>query len=211
MQLTSIRNVFTLLSSITVFVVGRSLFLENPDDSELELDISRQEFKFQKFHHYEKLRVCHHFSEFEKINDPPPFFTNFSNSQICNFGTLESNLTDGLKPNCSWDKPPADQVSWSDRHVFKKLSLGAVALGFLFQGLIFHFFVPEKNACAEMENGDIEENQENQEECCENTDLSRSQILGKVSLRSSALAVDTAGMEKPDESPMVVLSPLFPT
>ena len=50
-QLTSIRNVFTLLSSIAVFVVGRSLFLENSDDSELELDISRHEFKFHKFHY----------------------------------------------------------------------------------------------------------------------------------------------------------------
>jgi hypothetical protein len=51
-----------------------------------------------------------------------------------------------------------------------------------------------------MESGDVEENQE---ECCENSDLSRSQILGKVSLRSSALAVDHAGKEKNDESPMV--------
>jgi len=147
-QLTSIRNVFTLLSSIAVFVVGRSLFLESPDNSELELDIP----------------------------------------------------SDGLKPNCSWDKPPADQVSWSDRHVFKKLSLGAVALGFLFQGIIFHFFVPEENPCDEMECDDIEENQE---EGCENSDLSRSQILGKVSLRSSALAIDDAGMEKSGESPTV--------
>jgi len=51
-----------------------------------------------------------------------------------------------------------------------------------------------------MECKDIEENQE---ECCENSDLSRSQILGKVSLRSSALAIDDAGMEKSGESPTV--------
>jgi hypothetical protein len=57
-----------------------------------------------------------------------------------------------------------------------------------------------------MESGDVEENQE---ECCENSDLSRSQILGKVSLRSSALAVDHAGKEKNDESPMVKIKILF--
>ena len=39
-------------------------------------------------------------------------------------------------------------MSWEDRSVYQRLSLGAVAIGFIFQGLIFHLTVHEPtNEC----------------------------------------------------------------
>ena len=62
------------------------------------------------------------------------------NSQL-NITIIENN-------NCT-SPDPVDQVSWEDRGVYSKLALGAVGVGLLFQGFLFHFTVHEPDNSAE--------------------------------------------------------------
>jgi len=106
-QLTSLRNAFTLLASIAVYVTTYGLLMTSRDSSEIE--------QLNK-----------------TVLDPDHV----------------QEVIDQLSPNCTMKTEPVDQVSWEDRSVYQRLSLGAVAIGFIFQGLIFHFTVHEPtNEC----------------------------------------------------------------
>jgi len=98
-QLTSLRNAFTLLSSIAIYVTAYGLFMTSRD-----------------------------------------------NSEALQLNSTVTNLTDS---NCTNSAEPVDQVSWQDRDVYQTLAIGAVALGIVVQGAIFHFFVHEPNNCAD--------------------------------------------------------------
>ena len=68
----------------------------------------------------------------------------------------EESLTSNITSNCSSISDPVDQVSWEDHGVYSKLSLGAVALGLLFQGFVFHFLVHEPDNTAKSPTDDCE-------------------------------------------------------